>query len=84
MAVLLQINIIPIGKEGASLSDALSEVLKVVEEHNIQYEFGPMSTVLEGELDTFLQAACDQNSSNLGSCKLNDPQQQGLVQQTEQ
>ena len=57
MAVLLQINIIPIGKEGASLSDALSEALKVVEEHNIQYELGPMSTVLEGELDTLLEVA---------------------------
>jgi len=57
MAVLLQINIIPIGKEGASLSDALAEVLKVVEEHNIQYELGPMSTVLEGELDTLLEVA---------------------------
>jgi len=34
MAVLLQINIIPIGKEGASFSDALAEVLKVVEERN--------------------------------------------------
>ena len=57
MAVLLQINIIPIGKEGASLSDALAEVLKVVEERNIQYELGPMSTVLEGELDTLLDVA---------------------------
>ncbi len=57
MAVLLQINIIPIGKEGASLSDALAEVLKVVEERNIQYQLGPMSTVLEGELDTLLEVA---------------------------
>ncbi len=62
MAVLLQINIIPIGKEGASLSAALAEVLKVVEERNIQYQLGqyqlgPMSTVLEGELDTLLEVA---------------------------
>ncbi len=57
MAVLLQINIIPIGKEGASLSAALSEVLKVVEERNIKYQLGPMSTVLEGELDTLLEVA---------------------------
>ncbi len=57
MAVLLQINIIPIGKEGASLSDALAEVLKVVEERNIPYQLGPMSTVLEGELDTLLDVA---------------------------
>ena len=57
MAVLLQINIIPIGKEGASLSDALAEVLKVVEERNIEYQLGPMSTVLEGELDTLLEVA---------------------------
>jgi len=56
MAVLLQINIIPIGKEGASLSAALAEVLKVVEERNIQYQLGPMSTVLEG-LDTLLEVA---------------------------
>mgnify|MGYP000557140388 CR=1 FL=1 len=57
MAVLLQINIIPIGKEGASLSDALAEVLKVVEERNIPYQLGPMSTVLEGDLDTLLEVA---------------------------
>ena len=57
MPVLLQINIIPIGKEGASLSDALAEVLKVVEERNIQYQLGPMSTVLEGDLDTLLEVA---------------------------
>ena len=57
MPVLLEINIIPIGKEGASLSEALAEVLKVVEERNIQYQLGPMSTVLEGELDTLLEVA---------------------------
>jgi len=32
MAVLLQINIIPIGKEGASLSDALLEVAREMHE----------------------------------------------------
>jgi len=66
MPVLLEINIIPIGKEGASLSEALAEVLKVVEERNIRYQLGPMSTVLEGELDTLLEVARQMHEACFG------------------
>ncbi len=57
MAVLLEVNVIPIGKEGGSLSAPLAEVLKLVEASGVKYELSPMGTTLEGDLDALLAVA---------------------------
>ena len=57
MPPLMEISVIPVGKEGASLGDTVVEVLKIAEKHGVQYELSPMSTTMEGNLDTLLQVA---------------------------
>ncbi len=57
MPPLMDISVIPVGKEGASLGDTVVEVLRIAEKHGIQYELSPMSTTMEGDLDTLLQVA---------------------------
>ncbi len=57
MTVLLEVNIIPIGKVGGSLSAPLAEVLKIVQDRGVNYELSPMGTTLEGDLDTLLALA---------------------------
>ena len=57
MPPLMEISVIPVGKEGASLGDTVVEVLKVAEKHGVHYELGPLGTAMEGDLDTLLQVA---------------------------
>ena len=57
MPPLMEISVIPVGKEGASLGDTVVEVLKIAEKHGTQYELSPMSTTIEGDLGTLLQVA---------------------------
>ena len=57
MAVLVEVNVIPIGKEGGSLSAPLAEVLKVVRSCGVKYELSAMGTTLEGDLDALLAVA---------------------------
>ncbi len=66
MPILLEINIIPTGKEFASLSNGLSDVLNIVEECNIEYQLRPIGTVLEGELDTLLEVARQMHKACFG------------------
>lgn len=44
----------PIGKE-ESLSKSVSEILDIVTKSGINYRFGPMGTVLEGDWDGVMQ-----------------------------
>ncbi len=57
MPVLLDIHIVPIGKEGASLGDTVVESVKVAEAEGVSYRVGPLGTTLEGDLDTLLRVA---------------------------
>ena len=57
MPPLMEISVIPVGKEGASLGDTVVEVLKVAEKYGVHYELGPLGTAMEGDLDTLLQVA---------------------------
>lgn len=54
MPVLAEISVTPLGKEGASLGDAIVETLKVAEAEGVNYHLGPMGTSLEGDLETLL------------------------------
>jgi uncharacterized protein (TIGR00106 family) len=48
--MLVQFSIVPLGK-GASISEHVSRVLKIVDEGGLPYRFTPMGTVVEGEWD---------------------------------
>ncbi len=51
--MIVNFSIIPIGKE-SSLSAQISEILKIVSESGIDYEFHSMGTILEGEWDNIM------------------------------
>ncbi len=57
MPALLEISVVPIGKASSSLGDTVVETLKVLEAEGVTYELGPMSTSLEGDLDTLFRIA---------------------------
>ena len=57
MPPLMEISVVPVGREGASLGNTVVEMLKVAEKHGVKYEVGPLGTGMEGDLDTLLQVA---------------------------
>jgi uncharacterized protein (TIGR00106 family) len=57
MPALLEISVIPLGKDHASLGDTVVETLKVLEAEGVSYEVGPMGTSVEGDLDTLFRIA---------------------------
>jgi len=52
---MLEISVIPSGKEGASLSKIVAAAVDTAKEHGVKYMIGPMGTTLEGDLDTLLK-----------------------------
>jgi uncharacterized protein (TIGR00106 family) len=57
MAAIMEIDVIPTGKAGASLGDTVVEVLKVAEKHGVNYQVNAMGTCMEGDLDTLFKVA---------------------------
>jgi len=57
MPPIMEIEIVPTGKAGASLGDTVVEILKVAENHGVNYELNPMGTTIEGNLDTLFRIA---------------------------
>jgi uncharacterized protein (TIGR00106 family) len=57
MPAILEIHVVPVGKEGASMGDTVVETVKVAEAEGVNYQLGPMGTTLEGDLDTLLRVA---------------------------
>ena len=57
MPPLMEISVVPVGREGASLGNTVVEMLKVAEKHGVKYEVGPLGTGMEGDLDALLQVA---------------------------
>ena len=53
MSMLVEFNIVPVGK-GVSISQQIAQVLKIVAESGINYKANPMSTVLEGDWDSVM------------------------------
>jgi uncharacterized protein (TIGR00106 family) len=48
--VLAEFSIMPVGK-GESLSKDIAQVIGVIDESGLPYDFGPMGTTVEGEWD---------------------------------
>ena len=55
--MLAELEIIPIGPAGASLSTLLAPVAKLVDESGLDYRVGAMGTVVEGEWDRVMALA---------------------------
>ncbi len=52
---IVAVSVSPVG-EGVSLSEYVAEALKVLEERDdIEYEFGPMFTTIEGDPDVLFE-----------------------------
>jgi len=55
---IAEITIVPLGTATTSLSQYVADVEKVLSKYSdLKYELTPMSTVVEGNLDTILEAA---------------------------
>jgi len=57
MPPIMEISVIPVGKAGPSLGDAVVGVLKVAEKRGVNYEVNAMGTTIEGDLDTLFSVA---------------------------
>jgi uncharacterized protein (TIGR00106 family) len=57
MPPIMEISVFPTGKQGASLGDTVAEIIKIAENHGINYELTAMGTNLEGDLDTLFRIA---------------------------
>ena len=55
--MLAELEIIPIGVAGASLSSQLVEVARLIDRSGLDYRVGPMGTVVEGEWDRIMVLA---------------------------
>ncbi len=53
MSVIVELSIFPVGK-GESLSKDVAKAVKIIRESGLAYEFGPMSTVIEGGWDAVM------------------------------
>lgn len=55
--MLAELEIIPIGTKGPSLSALLAEVATLIDRSGLDYRVGPMGTVVEGEWETIMTLA---------------------------
>ena len=51
--MLVEFSVFPIGK-GESLSQHVSQIIKIIDESGLEYRLNPMGTVVEGEWDEIL------------------------------
>ena len=63
MPAIMEISVVPTGKDGASLGDTMVHMLQVAERHGISYELNAMGTVMEGDLDALLRVARDMHNA---------------------
>jgi uncharacterized protein (TIGR00106 family) len=55
--VIMEISVIPMGTETPSISEYVTEAVKVLEREGIKYELTAMGTIVEGELEKLLELA---------------------------
>lgn len=55
MSVMLEISLVPSGKDGAGLSKVVAAAVDTAKKHGVRYMIGPMGTTLEGDLDALLK-----------------------------
>ena len=53
MAVL-EVSILPVGTESASISSYVQEAIEEIERKGLRYTITPTSTVIEGDVDTLM------------------------------
>jgi len=54
---VLEISIMPIGTDEASFSSYVSKACEVVQRYGLHYQVTPMSTMIEGDLETLMDVA---------------------------
>ncbi len=52
-----EIVVTPLGTGSPSLSRYVAKVHKVLEKYNVKYQLTPMSTIVEGDVDTIFKVA---------------------------
>ena len=55
--MLAELQIVPIGTKGTSLSTHLAKVARIIDQSGLDYRVGPMGTTVEGEWDEIMQLA---------------------------
>ncbi len=64
--MLAELEIVPVGTNGASLSALLVDVAKLVDQSGLEYRIGPMGTVVEGDWDRVMELAKRCHQAMLG------------------
>lgn len=54
---LLEISVIPVGKDSASFSSDVTSAVRKIEQRGLKYQVTPTSTVVEGEIDQLWEVA---------------------------
>jgi uncharacterized protein (TIGR00106 family) len=54
---IMEISVIPMGTETPSISEYVTEAIKVLEKEGVKYEITAMGTLVEGELEKLLELA---------------------------
>jgi uncharacterized protein (TIGR00106 family) len=54
---ILEISVIPVGTQNASISDYVAAACQVAVDRGISYQVSATSTILEGDLDRLLEVA---------------------------
>jgi uncharacterized protein (TIGR00106 family) len=65
--MLAELEIVPIGTGGPSLSAVLAQVAKLIDQSGLDYRVGPMGTTVEGEWDRIMALAKQCHQAVLGS-----------------
>lgn len=66
MAVM-DVRIVPVGRERSGMSDVVSRAYKVAQESGLRHELTPTATVLEGEIGPLLDTARRMHEAALGA-----------------
>ncbi len=66
MPAIMEISVVPTGKEGASLGETVARVLQVAEKHGVTYELNAMGTTMEGDLDALFRVAREMHDACFG------------------
>ncbi|QNF29811.1 MTH1187 family thiamine-binding protein [Metabacillus elymi] len=64
---LLEISIIPIGKDSTSFSSDVTKVVRKIKEKELKYELTPTSTVVEGDIDQLWEIAKEMHDEAISS-----------------
>lgn len=69
VSMLAELEIIPIGTNGPSLSAVLAQVATLIDQSGLEYRVGSMGTVVEGDWDRLMGLAKQCHQAALKSCR---------------